>query len=127
MFIPVTWTLLSSCHQFLLRMANQNVLMLGYLIPILNKGTGVTNTTVRMVPRIKVKTERNWIRFEIKKWFEEHLEEIQNKVTPYLPNDKDQVYNENYLKRKLWKPDYSVFVTATKKVEVVNIQQLLRF
>ena len=27
-----------------------------------NKGTGVTNTTVRMVPRIKVKTERNWIR-----------------------------------------------------------------
>ena len=80
-----------------------------------NKGTGVTNTTVRMVPRIKVKTERNWIRNEIKKWFEEHLEEIQNKVTPYLPNDKDQVYNWEVFERKLPEPDYSVFCNCHKR------------
>ena len=81
-----------------------------------NKGTGVTNTTVRMVPRIKVKTERNWIRNEIKKWFEEHLEEIQNKVTPYLPNDKDQVYNwEVFEKKTTGTGLLSLFVTATKE------------
>ena len=81
-----------------------------------NKGTGVNNTTVRMVPRIKVKTERNWVRGEIKKWFEEHLEEIQNKVTPYLPSDKDQVYNwEVFEKKTSGTGLLSLFVTATKE------------
>jgi len=81
-----------------------------------DKGTGVNKTTVRMVPRIKVKTERNWIRGEIKKWFEEHLEEIQNKVTPYLPSDKDEVYNWEVWENKVSGTGLlSLLVTATKE------------
>ena len=81
-----------------------------------DKGTGVNKTTVRMVPRIKVKTERNWIRGEIKKWFEEHLEEIQNKVTPYLPSDKDEVYNWEIFEKVMSGTGLpSLLVTATKE------------
>ena len=80
------------------------------------QGSGNSATSIRMVPRIKVKTERNWIRGEIKKWFEEHLEEIQNKVTPYLPSDKDEVYNWEIFEKVMSGTGLpSLLVTATKE------------
>lgn len=80
------------------------------------QGSGNSATSIRMVPRIKVRTERNWIRGEIKKWFEEHLEEIQNKVTPYLPSDKDEVYNWEIFEKVMSGTGLpSLLVTATKE------------
>ena len=80
------------------------------------QGSGNSATSIRMVPRIKVKTERNWIRGEIKKWFEEHLEEIRNKVTPYLPSDKDEVYNWEIFEKVMSGTGLpSLLVTATKE------------
>lgn len=56
------------------------------------KGTGVSGSTVRVVPRIKSKTERNWIRGQLKSWFEKNLSAIQERVNPYLPSDNNEVY-----------------------------------
>lgn len=92
------------------------------------QGTGNSAKSIRMVPRIKHKTERNWIRGEIKKWFEEHLEEIQNKVTPYLPNDKDQVYNWEVFEKKISGTGLlSLFVTATVEGKNRETQSSFRF
>jgi hypothetical protein len=53
------------------------------------------NSTVRLVPRIKVKTERDWMREKIKKFFEDNLSTLQERVVEYLPRDKGQVYTWN--------------------------------
>jgi len=81
-----------------------------------DKGTGTNKSTVRMVPRIKVKTERNWVRGEIKAWFEKHLEELQNKVNPYLPLDRGEVYTWEVWEKKVTGTGLnSLLVTATKE------------
>ena len=81
-----------------------------------SKGTGTNQSTVRMVPRIKVKTERNWIRGEIKDWFEKNLELLQNRVTSYLPRDKGEVYVWEVKEKKVTGTGLlSLVVTATKE------------
>jgi hypothetical protein len=49
-------------------------------------------TSLRVVPRIKVKTERDWLRGKIKGWFEENRDLYHERLLEHLPRDKGQVY-----------------------------------
>tara|TARA_B100002019_G_scaffold101882_1_gene87858 strand:- start:2704 stop:4389 length:1686 start_codon:yes stop_codon:yes gene_type:complete len=60
-----------------------------------------SKSQVTLVPRIKSKTERNWLRGKIKDLCEEHREDLIQSIRPYLPDFENVVYEFKFEERKI--------------------------